>query len=57
MTRGGAQRSGEGELPQSGKRSCPGASDAKRTSSGMSELSACQPEANDMELVRTPWPE
>ena len=40
MTRGGAQRSG---------------AVAKRTSSGMNELSAHQPEASDMELVRTQW--
>ena len=40
MNRGESQRSGFG---------------AKRTSSGMSELSAHQPEANDMELARTPW--
>ena len=42
MNRGEAQRSGFG---------------AKRTSSGMNELSACQPEANDMELARTKWPD
>ena len=42
MNRGEAQRSGFA---------------AKRTSIGMNELSACWPEANDMEIARTQWPD